>query len=108
MASAVSFLFHIPDVNIKAMKGEKIMNNAFEQYDKNCQRIIFIKVDHFNKILSDAKAGVTILHRNMELHNNYQAYLDNLSRSDSISSFCSDTFAIKSILMTSFKFCFSG
>lgn len=50
MASAVSFLFHIPDVNIKAMKGEKIMNNAFEQYDKNCQRIIFIKVDHFNKI----------------------------------------------------------
>lgn len=25
MASAVSFLFHIPDVNIKAMKGEKIM-----------------------------------------------------------------------------------
>lgn len=81
MASAVSFLFHIPDVNIKAMKGEKIMNNAFEQYDKNCQRIIFIKVDHFNKILSDAKAGVTILHRNMELHNNYQAYLDNCKNS---------------------------
>ena len=67
MASAVSFLFHIPDVNIKAMKGEKIMNNAFEQYDKNCQRIIFIKVDHFNKILSDAKAGVTILNKKTKL-----------------------------------------
>lgn len=53
------------------------MDKLFEKYDKNCQRIIYIKVDEFNKILTNAKAGVSVLHRNVELHNNYQAYLDN-------------------------------
>ena len=53
------------------------MNKLFEQYDKQCHRIIYIKVDEFNEILANTKAGVMVLHRNISLHNNYQAYLDN-------------------------------
>lgn len=52
------------------------MNKEFEKYDKDCQRTIYITVDAFNKLLAQADAGVTFLHRDEALYGKYEACLD--------------------------------
>ncbi len=53
------------------------MNKEFRKYDKTAWRMIYIKIDDLNRILSNANAGVKFLHRNVELQREYEAYLHN-------------------------------
>lgn len=53
------------------------MNKDFAKYDKESQRVVFIKIDTFNEILKKANAGVQVICRDVELHNSYQEYLNN-------------------------------
>ena len=55
-------------------------NKEFEKYDKDCQRTIYITVDASNKLLAQADAGVTFLHRDEALYGKYEAYLDSCAQ----------------------------
>lgn len=53
------------------------MIKEFKKYDKEAQRTVYIKTETFNKILAEANAAVRVIPRDVEIHNQYQAYLHN-------------------------------
>ena len=53
------------------------MFNEFKKYDKESQRTIYIKTETYNKILANANASVRVVSRDVELHNQYNAYCRN-------------------------------
>ncbi len=51
------------------------MNKAFKEYDKEARRILYIKTENFNKMLADANAAVRVVPHDVEIRNQYNAYL---------------------------------
>ncbi len=55
--------------------GGNIMINEFKKYDKESQRTVYIKTESFNRIMENANAAVRVIPRDVEVHNQYNAYL---------------------------------
>ena len=53
------------------------MVKKFKKYDKEAQRTIRIKTDEFNTLLEDANANIRVIPRNIDLRNQYDAYVHN-------------------------------
>ncbi len=53
------------------------MIKEFKKYDKEAKRTVYIKTETFNRILEETNAAVRVVPRDVDVRNQYNAYLYN-------------------------------